>query len=59
MAAEVRRDSDPPAVLRGHADDAEPVWRELEDDPAMQRFVARARRAARFCETLPTEVLAK
>jgi hypothetical protein len=40
-------DNDPPAILGG-GDEAEPVLRELEDDSAMQRFVERARRTARF-----------
>jgi hypothetical protein len=40
-------DSYPPEVLAGHAD-AEPVLRELEDDPAMKRFVERARRSHQF-----------
>jgi hypothetical protein len=39
----------PPEVLAGQAD-AEPVLRELQDDPAMKQFVELARRSARFRE---------
>jgi hypothetical protein len=49
-------DSHPPAVLGGFAD-AEPVLRELQDDPAMQRLVEQARRAVRFRGELRTNEL--
>jgi hypothetical protein len=40
-------DNDPPEVLAGDAD-TEPVLRELEDEPALHRFIERARRQQRF-----------
>lgn len=51
LIMEVPDDSGPPAVF-GDDTDAEPVLRELEDDPAMQPFVARsrARQASRVRE---------